>query len=223
MRIFISKKPETLARFVGRSTYDAYLGCMMVPPQSSYITNMDIVWGMDNGRFVCLDFDKRTWHPDRWDRDSFMRMIERKRDIPGNKFVVAPDVLLNAQATTTEYQQWHEIIREQGYPVAYSIQDGITHNLVPWDTMDALFVGGSNKVKFSKTCRAIVHEAKARGMWVHWGRASTAGFINYAKTIGCDSVDSSAFARFTNKELPTAIQLLKHNQLALFDDWSINQ
>lgn len=221
MRILISKQPEQIIKQTGREVYDQHLGCLMVPPKHGTITKIQMTWGMDNGRFVCLDFINRTWHPEKWNKSAFIGMLYNKRHIPGCQFVCAPDVLLNAQETTNEFWDWRDFIANLGYPVAYALQDGLTLDLVPWGACDALFVGGSNNLKFSSVCRNAVRLAKQFGMYVHWGRASTPNFINYAKVIGCDSIDSSAFARYTRNRLFRAIKNLEVDQLPLFSDWSV--
>lgn len=218
MRILVSKKPETLARAVGESVYRQHLGLLMSAPRSRYTTEMeDIVWGMDNGRFVCWNASDRSWHPDRWDRHAFIRLMEAKRHIPGCRFVVAPDVLCNAQATIEEFFTWRDLIRGYGYPVALAAQDGVTLGMIPWGAFDALFIGGSNAFKFSLVCRVIIYQARRQGLWVHWGRASTSNFLHYCKTLQVNSIDGSAFARFQNNRLPKMLQVLAHDQLSLFN------
>ena len=190
---------------------------MQVPPNSRYLTNMSVVWAMDNGRFACFDQPTQTWRAERWNRGAFLDLLATRRDLPGCVFVVAPDVFMNAQATTHEFWNWRAFIVGQGYPVAYALQDGVTPALVPWGACDALFIGGSNAVHFSETTRRIIRTAKRHGLWVHWGRGSTPTFIHYARAIGCDSCDSSAFARFTDDRLTPILPELDITQHVLFD------
>lgn len=201
------------------SVYNQHLGLMQVPPNSRYLTNMSVVWGMDNGRFACFDRPTQTWHAERWNRGAFLDLLATRRDLAGCRFVVAPDVFMNAQATTHEFWVWRDFITDRGYPVAYALQDGATFDMVPWGACDALFIGGSNAAHFGETVRAIVHAAKRLEMWVHWGRGSTPTFLHYARAIGCDSCDSSAFARFTNDRLTPIIPELEVKQAVLFSEW----
>lgn len=179
----------------------------------------DVVWGMDNGRFACLEYPHRTWHPERWDRDAFLDLLAAKRHLTGCRFVVAPDVLFNFEATVREFWQWREVIAAQGYPVALALQDGSRAAMIPWGAFDALFIGGTNAMKFSDETRRIVRQAKRAGLWVHWGRASTPNVLHYCRVIGCDSVDGSALARFQRHRLPEALAALQVEQLPLFEDW----
>lgn len=177
------------------------------------------MWGMDNGRYICMDWDTMTWKPKRWNLDAFLDLLETRQTLPGCKFVVAPDVIMNARATTDEFWCWSEFIRNLGYPVAYALQDGVTPSTVPWGACDAIFIGGSNAMKFSAVVRTIVHHAKRDELWVHWGRGSTPTFLHYARAIGCDSCDSSAFARFTNDRLTPILPELEIKQHVLFKNW----
>jgi hypothetical protein len=163
-----------------------------------------------------MDWDTLTWHSEWWNQYAFENLINARVPTARCKFVVAPDVIMNADATLTDFWHWRDYIQVLGYPVAYAAQDGATVENTPFGAFDALFIGGSNAFKFGPDCRAIVERAKWFGCWVHWGRASTPGFIHYAKALGCDSIDSSAFARFTEDRLPRALPLLTHTQHSLF-------
>ena len=102
------------------------------------------------------------------------------------------------------------------------LPDGITHDLVPWGAFDALFIGGGNVHKFGATLLEIIRIAKGFGLWVHWGRSSTPPIIHYCKTIGCDSVDGSAMARFVDDRLKPVLPSLTTKQHVLFSDWEVS-
>lgn len=88
---------------------------------------------------------------------------------------------------------WREIIHAYGYPVAFTLQNGVTINTVPFDYCEALFIGGDNRFKYSDEVRAIVAEAKRRGLWVHGGRVNTPGRITWYQSIGVDTFDGTGF------------------------------
>jgi hypothetical protein len=223
MRILISKKPETIAREVGADVYRDHLGLLQSAPDSYYLTEMVTDWGMDNGRFKCMDFDTFDWDITEWDKDAFIKLLYRgASNLSTCKFVCVPDVLFNARATTKDFWQWLPFIRNLGYPPAYAIQDGVTLDMIPWGACDALFIGGTNRLKFSRKLAHIVRIAKHLGLYVHWGRASTPKFINHARSIGCDSIDSSAFARFSRDRLPGGLTALNHHQPDLFNEWRLS-
>lgn len=115
-------------------------------------------------------------------------------------FAVAPDVVGDAQATLDRSLPWLPRIRALGYPAAFVAQDGQESLPVPWDEFDVLFVGGSTEWKLGPHARAIVAEAKRRGVYVHMGRVNSLRRFRYAEAIGCDSVDGTflKFAPDTN-------------------------
>lgn len=199
MRIFVSRKPETVIKQVNRAMYDQYLG-LLLTPKSRYLTAIDpIIWGMDNERFTCYNVKTGAWDESKWNRRAFLSLLESRADLPGCKFVASPDVIPNMAATLEQFDHWEPVIRSYGYPVGLVIQDGIDGHPVPWDRLDALFIGGTNRVKFGPVVRRLVREANRRGKWVHWGRAHNPSFIHYCKNIGCNSIDSSYYARYPDR------------------------
>jgi hypothetical protein len=149
-----------------------------------------IPWAADNAAFSGFD------------PDAFARMLEHLAGVPGCLFVVAPDVVADATATLDQFGSWADRIHAAGLPVALAAQDGLEQLTVPWNDLEAFFVGGSTHWKLSPTTAALVAEAKRRGKWVHMGRANSGMRFEYAKAIGCDSVDGSKFSRFTDTWLP---------------------
>jgi len=106
-------------------------------------------------------------------------------------FAVAPDVVGDAAATLARSAPWLPRIRELGYPAAFVAQDGLEDLVVPWDSFDVLFIGGSTEWKLGPHARAVVAEAKAHGKWVHMGRVNSLKRLRYADAIGCDSADGT--------------------------------
>lgn len=138
-------------------------------------------WIADNGCYS-----------DRWDEGRWWAYLQRHAADAGScLFAVAPDVVGDAAATARRSDPWLEPIRELGYPVAYVLQDGQESLPVPWDRIDAVFVGGSTEWKLGGSARALVAEAKRRGLWVHMGRVNTGRRWAYAASLGCDSVDGT--------------------------------
>ena len=129
-------------------------------------------WAMDNGAF------------NGFDPGAFMRMLERFADRPGCLFVTAPDVVGDAAATLAAWRFWSRVIGGLGLPVAFVAQDGLTAERVPWDDMAALFIGGSTDYKESAEVVSLMAYAKARGMWVHWGRVNGRRRYAMAKRTG---------------------------------------
>lgn len=144
-------------------------------------------WAADNDAFS-------SWHEGR-----YRTMLEGLADIPGCMFVTAPDVVGDAKRTTELFHLWRPVLHDYGFPVAYVTQDGLEQP--PWDEIDALFLGGSDQWKMGQRNRAIVVEAKRRGLWVHMGRVNGHQRIRYAKSIGCDSFDGTSMSWFKDRWL----------------------
>jgi hypothetical protein len=119
---------------------------------------------MDNGAFSGFD------------PGAFVRMLEAYHPYQTSHgcqsclFVTAPDVVADAASTRRLWPFWSELIQGLGFPVAFVAQDGLSPHQIPWDDVDALFIGGSTGYKESAEVRTLCGLAKARGVWVHWGR-----------------------------------------------------
>lgn len=175
------------------------LGRLAVPKDHARMAataTAGIVWAADNSAFS--DFDA----------EAFLAMCDHLAGVPGGRFVVAPDVVGNAAATLDAFARWAPEIRQRGLPAALAAQNGLEHLPVPWDDLDALFIGGipepGQRVdwKLSPAAADLVAEANVRGKWTHMGRVNSLRRIEYAKAIGCRSVDGSKFSQFTGTWLP---------------------
>lgn len=163
--------------------YAAHVGLLRTPFSGNRVEvalEYGMVWAMDNGCYK------------RYDPAAIIRMMERFRGLPNCKFMVAPDVVEDHEATLLMFRAWLGTIQSFGYPVAFVLQDGVTFESVPWDSIQAIFIGGSTKFKYSEVVRRIVAEAKRRGLHVHMGRVNSKDRSTYAKSIGCDSTDGTS-------------------------------
>lgn len=179
-----------------------------------------VVWCADNGLFS----PTRAAKGEEWDEVGWWKFLQKNaRDADLCAFATAPDVVNwvvgedgkgfpvgDAEATLKRSAQWYGPIRELGYKVALVAQDGLKVEDVPWDEIDAIFIGGSDaykigapppgKVRAVKAdgsplgrpgCLEVVKEAKRRGKWVHMGRVNSQCRYRLAKAMGCDSVDGT--------------------------------
>lgn len=144
-------------------------------------------WAADNDCFQQLD------------PDAYRAMLAK---VPtGGLFVTVPDVVGDHRATVRRWRRWAPYVRQFGHVPAFVLQDGCrSWSQVPSDA-GAVFVGGSTVYKLSEDAAGLVGEANRRGMWTHMGRVNTRRRIRYAKSIGCRSVDGTAFAKFTDAHL----------------------
>lgn len=143
------------------------------------------VWGMDNGRFN----PKGTAVNPRWTEDAWLAMLDyyRPEDRARCRFCVVPDVPYDAAGTLALFGRYVAVVRDHGYPPALATQDGMTLADIPWQDIDALFVGGSDAHKLGAEALALIKAAQARKKWVHVGRVNSARRIKHFWHV--DSVD----------------------------------
>lgn len=169
------------------------VGHLIVPRQNPARDSLDLQpcrWAMDNGAFS------------KFDPGAFMRMLQRFQGKPGCLFVVAPDEPFDAAATLDQWPFWSAAIRAVGYPVAFVAQNGLQPEDVPWDEMAALFVGGDDAFKDGPEARSLCAYAKARGLWVHWGRVNGRRRYKLALDAGVDSIDGTGFTWYPDTRIP---------------------
>jgi hypothetical protein len=152
-----------------------------------------IPWAADNDCFQGLD------------PVAYTRMLTAIHGLPGGLFVTVPDVVGDAQATLDLFDVWAERVRGTGLPVALVAQNGLTIFNAPWDRFDALFIGGTTEWKLSVDAHYLATYAKRTGKFLHMGRVNSRKRFDYARAIGCDSVDGSKFSKWRNTWLPDAL------------------
>jgi len=130
-----------------------------------------------------------------FDEARFRSMLERIGGLSGCRFISCPDVVGDAVATMKLFARWSDLVRGAG-PVALVAQDGLVAEAVPWDELDAVFIGGTTEYKLGVEAARIVAGANARGIWAHMGRVTSAKRFLYAKSIGIDSVDGTQFSKW---------------------------
>ena len=122
------------------------------------------VWALDNGCF------SGSWTEDRW-RHMIAAYSPESRD--RCLFCVVPDVVYDCDATLAQFTHYAPIVRDHGYPVALVTQDGLIPERVPWDEIDALFIGGSDTHKRGNEGMRLIVAGQNRGKWVHVGRVNS--------------------------------------------------
>jgi hypothetical protein len=139
-------------------------------------------WMLDNGAFTKnYVFKKWVWF--------LTRMIPYRINCIG---VVVPDEPYNAFATIRKFHQFRAVPEALGYKIAFTSQDGMTVDMVPWSLFDTLFVGGSDFHKRGYEAQLIGQEARRRGKWVHIGRVSSGSAI-IKHWLWADSFDGTTF------------------------------
>lgn len=159
----------------------------MVYSNLAGMVNEGIPWAADNDGFN--GFKTGPW----------LVMLGNIAGLPNCRFVVAPDKLGDARETLRLFMQYAPVIRDCDLPVAYVLQDGLEAVGVPWDCLDAVFVGGTTEFKMGATAARTVVEAKERGKWTHMGRVNSLRRMEYAQSLGVDSIDGTKWSRFVDK------------------------
>lgn len=110
-------------------------------------------------------------------------------------FVVVPDVVGSARRTR-EIWQYRDSMVPDGWPLAYACQDGSENIGVPWDDIEAVFIGGNDAWKDGPHAAAIVKTAKVLGKHVHVGRVNSRSRWRHFESLGADTCDGTGVARF---------------------------
>lgn len=212
---------------------------MQTGEQLAYIDNPQqgnkrpaVRWIGDNGVFSVARAKKGL----PWDEAGWWTWLQaQKHHAHLADFVVIPDVLNFFQddkgnwfpvgdhvATAELAKKWIGPMKELGFKVAFVLQDGCTVDEVPWDDIDAVFIGGSDDWKCGAAgvnmdgtpkgdvpVQALVDEARDRGLWVHMGRVNSRKRIRLAALMGCDSTDGGYLRYGPSKNLPELLGWLQ--------------
>lgn len=202
MLILVSGATKTKRRFTGHGN----LGTL-ITPHNGNIPPVDMPWATDNAAYS------------NWDKDKFFQLLDKIGGCFENPplWVAAPDVVGNAIETAKLFKMWEPIIRMYGLQVALVLQNG--QESIGWGTheknFDAIFIGGDNEFKLGKYARHCVRRAKEMGKWVHMGRVNSLKRIDYAREIGCDSVDGTACSMYPDAHIPKFLKHLETEQFTM--------
>lgn len=177
VKVLLDKSPAQVFEY--RERYKVDFGQLRTP-LTKYARAQGIDYGLDNGCF-------KVFHEVRW-----LRLLdEAEEDRP--LFVCLPDIVGDAQRTLELFE--HFKLRTNEHPRALVLQDGIDRVNIPWQDIRAVFVGGSDRFKYSPEAINCGKVAKMLGKWVHVGRVNNAARVrNWAGLA--DSIDGSGLSRF---------------------------
>jgi hypothetical protein len=191
-----------------RAAEDAMTGgqlAMIITPKQGNRLPAGVTWVADNG----CGPGKHGIGAGFPGEDAYIGFLRRHADKAADcLFACAPDVVGDAAATLARSRPMFARIRDAGYRVAYVLQDGQELVPVPWDEIDAVFIGGSTEFKLGEVARGLVAEAKARGLHVHMGRVNSRKRLRYAAEIGCDTADGTYLVFGPDKNLPKLLSWL---------------
>lgn len=196
MKILLDLSPAMIAERRERYEEDFW---QLRTPLTKY-ARAPVPYGLDNGCFK--SFDQKVWG---------RLLVEADLDRP--IFVCLPDVVGDAQRTLELFE--HFWTRTQELPRALVLQDGIERVRIPWGDINAVFVGGSDRFKYSEQAIAAARTAKMLGKWVHVGRVNTADRVRNWLGIA-DSIDGSGISRYDHMLEDVLAQIRgEHPQTAL--------
>lgn len=172
------------------------LGLMCQPASNRPIAGW--IWAADNGCFA------KTWDKDKW-----AAWLTRPHPRSGCLFATVPDVVGDHHATLARFWIYRDLVDDLRYPIAFVAQDGSGPDLIPWGSLDCLFVGGTTEWKQSEIAFDIAARARAEGKWVHVGRVNSkarlASWQHHA-----DSADGTFLAFGPKTNLPRLVAWLDH-------------
>jgi len=155
-------------------------------------------YGLDNGCFS--SFPEKEWR----------RLLEEAR-LNKPVFVCLPDIVGDARRTLDLFEAFEDLTI--GLPRALVLQDGIGSHAIPFNKIEAVFVGGSDKFKISPECINACKAARMLGKWVHVGRVNTIGRTANWMELG-DSLDGSGISRFDHM-LESVLSVIKQDNIQL--------
>jgi hypothetical protein len=208
MRIMLDCSPEKIAEYSEKYGYEFW---QLRTPLTQY-RQAPVPYGVDNGCFS--QFKRSAW-------ETLLSEAEKSadRDHPP-KFITLPDCVGSATRTLDLYRVFRR--RLFGLPVGLVLQDGIGQVQIPWDEIDAVFVGGSDVFKTSKEAVDACRVARMLGKWVHVGRVNSAQRAIFWRGLA-DSCDGSGVSRFDDRLEVVLDAILHRNEgldLQSVDDWS---
>jgi hypothetical protein len=211
VRIFINGSRTAVAEFRDRLP----LGCLLNPFGGMGIAEAvasGLPWALDNGGYgssrSMAEAQQRVarlfpFEPF-WRRVQTIEALPR-RDRANLKFIVPPDVPGKGGMTLTSFMAFALYLKDRHIPVALVGQDKM--ETYPWYPLAlsyaaCFFIGGSTEWKLGPAAADLAREAKRLGLWVHMGRVNSVKRLEWAWSIGCDSVDGTGLTRFSRSALP---------------------
>lgn len=209
MKLFVSGATATMHRYAGH----AALGKLITPDNGNALAGL-AGWecGADNSALgkhgVRVDALLDLWDA-----------LQAAR-VPGLKFVTAPDAVEMTPAgprgswegTLALWRVFYPALIGRNLPAAIVLQDGATVGSVPWESIEAIFVGGSTGWKLSKAAALLIRVGHARGKWVHVGRVNTMRRLNHFDSLPVDSFDGTQFSMFPDTYIPRWLKRLEYRQ-----------
>lgn len=201
LRILVSGATATLRRLSAQ--YPAHLGVLVTPHNGNRLCSLALPWACDNAAFSRPD-DHKFWN---MTIDTWM-MLQHHPPM----WIAAPDIVGDHRATRCLFDawvaNWEYEIGYVPFPLAFVLQNGCAECEVPWEQIEAVFIGGDDRFKL-RQCSELITAAKHRGKSVHIGRVNSLRRLRYCIDIGADTVDGTGFSMFPDTKIPKAVRYLQ--------------
>lgn len=182
MKIMLDCSPAKITKYSKKYNHDFW---QLRTPLTCYKLSGK-PYGLDNGCFS--RFPEKKWK----------RLLSEAEEIKP-VFVCLPDIVGDARRTLDLFNVFKPLT--SGLPRALVLQDGIGYFEIPWNDIDAVFVGGTDEFKVSQEAINACKVAKMLNKWVHVGRVNTVDRLNQWIDIG-DSLDGSGISRYDRMLIP---------------------
>ena len=176
MKIMLDCSPGKINRYTDKYKYDFW---QLRTPLTQYALSGK-PYGLDNGCFSY--FPEKKWR-------KLLQEAEENKPV----FVCLPDIVGDARRTLDLFNVFKPLTA--GLPRALVLQDGIGQFEIPWNDIDAVFVGGTDEFKISTEAINACRVAKMLNKWVHVGRVNTASRVKNWLELG-DSLDGSGISKY---------------------------
>lgn len=163
------------------------VGQLLTPLTRYHLREPEGHWAIDNGGFKLVDVP------------GLLSLLKREAHHRARcLFVTVPDVVGCARRTLEVFDRWRQKPELTGWKLALVCQDGQEDLPIPWDQIDAVFIGGSTKWKLSEHVLHIIKAAKLLGKHTHAGRVNDPARFQHFEEMGVDTCDGTGLARYTH-------------------------
>lgn len=189
-------------------------------PSEQFFTPLTRYANRHHDQSFCIDNGAFS----RFDRKAFEALLARERPRQEYcRFVAVPDVVGSARRTLELFDYWFPLLG--GWKLALVAQNGQEDLPLPWEHIDAVFIGGDDEFKDGVHARRIIKAAQMMDKWVHVGRVNGPERFAWCIDAGVDSIDGSGISRYSDmrRKLGDLVRQSKV-QTALFqedDDFAI--
>ena len=145
-------------------------------------------FALDNDAFIA--FSKKTT----WDVFKWREMLQWAKMVGQSPlWCLVPDVVANKEKTIQNWKSYSGEAADFGWPLAFAVQDGMTHKDVPKDA-DVIFVGGSDSFKYRSLPMWTEHFQR-----IHVGRVNEVAALQICERLGAESADGSGWFKDTRR------------------------